>query len=196
MNRDLDGGRGGHGHYGGRGSRGSHRSRGRGGFGSFDGGQSRFKKSYSEEVRDQVEMIYNKKFKFSDEYDQWKLPEYSDWFNQVDKEPFQVEGLLEIKKKLNELKSRLDEVEPVSWSRHTHFTNRSGIVVPAVRRDFEPEMCTQVGVWMWMRCMVHCAWIGVSLHCECVGRIHRLLKLEYPKVLFSDYECIGMDKIA
>lgn len=147
--RDHDGwgggGGGGRGHYGGRG-RGSHRSRGRGGFGSTDSGQARFKKSYSEEVQDQVDILYNKKFKFMDEYGQWKLPDLSNWFVQIDKEPSQVPALLEIKKQLDELKSQLDNVEFSSWSRHTHFTNRSGIIVSALRRDYEPEMCTQVGV--------------------------------------------------
>ncbi len=147
LTRDLDGGySGGHlGHHGGgRGGRGSYRSRGRGGFGSSDGGPARFKKSYSEEVCEQVETLYKKKFKFNDENNQWKLPESSDWFYQSDADPPQVESLIEIKMQLDELKSNLDDIEASSWSRHTHFTNRSGIVVSALRRDFEPEMCTQV----------------------------------------------------
>ena len=119
--------------------------------GSSDGGgQSRFKKSYSEEVKEQVEILYNKKFKFVDEYDQWKLPDLTSWFNQNEKQPFQVEALLEIKQQLKEVKSRLDEVEIMSWLKHTSFTNRSGVVVPAVRRDYEPEMCTQVHIWVGM----------------------------------------------
>ena len=95
-------------------------------------------------MRDQVEVLYSKKFRFSDEFNQWRLPESPDWFYQSDKDPPQVDGLLEIKEQLDELKSTLDDIEPTSWSRHTHFTNRSGIVVSALRRDFEPEMCTQV----------------------------------------------------
>lgn len=136
---------------GGRG-RGSYRSRGRGGFGPSDGGgPSRFKKSYSEEVRDQADNLYNKKFKFTDEYNQWKLPDLSNWFRgfrETGSEPPQVSSLLKIKNELDKLKSNLDDVEISSWSRHTHFTNRSGIVVSALRRDFEPEMCTQVR-WEW-----------------------------------------------
>ena len=92
-----------------------------------------------------METLYNKKFKFSDEHNQWKLPDSSAWFEN-DREPFQVEGLLKVKKELNDTKSSLDDVELTSWNRHTHFTNRSGIVIPAVRRDFEPEMCTQVSI--------------------------------------------------
>lgn len=136
-------------------SRGYHGGRGRGrrgrggGFGSSDGagGQSKFKKSYSEEVHDQVDTLYSKRFRFNDEYSQWKLPDLSDWFEQSSEgEETQVAGFLGIKKQLDDLKSTLDDIEPSSWSRHTHFTNRSGIVVPALRRDFEPEMCTQVWV--------------------------------------------------
>lgn len=88
--------------------------------------------------------MYSKKFKFVDEYDQWKLPELTNWFKQNENEPFQVETLLEIKQQLKEVKGHLDDVELTSWWRHTHFANRSGLIVPAVRRDYEPEMCTQV----------------------------------------------------
>lgn len=135
-------------HDGGRGrGRGGYRGRGHGMSGSSDGGgQSRFKKSYSEEVREQVDLLYNKKFKFVDEYNQWMLPDLTSWFNQNEKEPFQVEALLEVKQQLKEVKSRLDGVEITSWLKHTSFANRAGVVVPAVRRDYEPEMCTQVHV--------------------------------------------------
>lgn len=100
-----------------------------------------------------MDILYNKKFKFTDEYGQWKLPDLSNWFVQTAEEPPQVPGLLEIKKQLDELKGQLDDMDFSSWSRHTHFTNRSGIVVSALRRDYEPEMCTQVG--------------GVSIHSNC-----------------------------
>lgn len=96
-----------------------------------------------------MDLLYNKKFKFMDEYNQWKLPDLSDWFVQPDEggaPPQPVAGLRETKRQLDELRSRLDDVELSSWSRHLHFTNRSGIITSALRRDFEPEMCTQVGV--------------------------------------------------
>ena len=140
---DRGGGWHGRGHHGGRG-RGSHRSRGRGFGSSGDGGPSRFKKSYSEEVRDQVDTLYNKKFKFVDEYSQWKLPDVANWFSTSEVNPLQLAKFVETKEQLNDLRSNLDDIELSSWSRHTHFTNRSGIVVSALRRDFEPEMCTQV----------------------------------------------------
>lgn len=134
----------GFGHYGERGrGRGGYRGRGRGGFGSSDGLQSKFKKSYSSEVIEQAEQLYGKKFKFVDEYDQWKLPDLPNWFRK-EVEPFQVEELLETKKQLKEVKSRLDDVELSSWLRHTQFSNQTGVVTPAIRRDYEPEMCSQV----------------------------------------------------
>ncbi len=138
-------GGGGYGHHWERGRGRGFRGRGRGGFSSNDGLQSKFKKSYSSEVVEQVDQLYGKKFKFVDEYDEWKLPDLSNWF--VDsRDPFQVDELLEIKKELKEVKSRLDDVELSSWLRHTQFSNQTGVVIPAVRRDYEPEMCTQVRV--------------------------------------------------
>ncbi len=104
----------------------------------------RFKKSYNEDVKEQVDLLFTKKFRFNDEYHQWNVPDPSNWFNRTKGEPLQVESLLAIKKELNELKRNLDDIETTSWYRHTNFTNRSGMVVSMVRRDFEPEMCTQV----------------------------------------------------
>lgn len=95
-----------------------------------------------------MDTLYNKKFKFVDEYGQWKLPELSNWFVEPEESPPQLASLREMKEQLNDLKSNLDDIEMSSWSRHTHFTNRSGIVVSALRRDFEPEMCTQVCLYV------------------------------------------------
>ena len=145
-NHDGGRGRGGHrGSHGDRGrGRGGYRGMGHGGPGLGDGGgQSRFKKSYSEEVREQVDILYNKKFKFVDEHDQWKLPDLTCWFNRKE-EIFQVEKLLDLKQQLKELNNRLNGIELMSWLKHSGFTNRAGVVIPAVRRDYEPEMCTQV----------------------------------------------------
>lgn len=91
-----------------------------------------------------MDVLYNKKFKFIDEYGQWKLPDVSNWFSRSEVNPPQLAKFADTKEQLNDLRSNLDEIELSSWSRHTHFTNRSGIVVSALRRDFEPEMCTQV----------------------------------------------------
>lgn len=134
--RDFDGpsmhfGEGG----GGAGARGrGYRPRGGG------GGGGKFKKSFSDEVREQVDELFSKKFKFQDEYDQWHLPDPSTIFRE---RPFQVPKLLELKAQLNATKSKLEDKELNSWHRHTNFTNIAGGVIPMLRREFQPELCTQ-----------------------------------------------------
>lgn len=149
--REQEGG--GRGYFGGgRGGRGGggFRSRGRPGFGfgspEKGGGRSSFvKKSYSEEVQEQVEQLFNKKFKFHDEFNEWKIPDASLMFRTGHAEPpFQIPNLLELKKSLNETKSKLDDKEMISWTRHTAFTNRAEVVLRMLRRDFNPELCTHV----------------------------------------------------
>ena len=139
-----DSGSGARGSYGGRGG-GSVRGRGfrpRGGGGPSGryAGLGFIKKSYSDDVRDQVDELFSKKFKFEDEYDQWCLPDPSTVFKE---EPFHVVKLLELKDQLNEIKGRLNDKELVSWHKHTHFTNRAGVIVSMLRREFQTEMCTQ-----------------------------------------------------
>lgn len=87
-----------------------------------------------------AEQLYRKKFKFEGK---WKLPDLAMWFND-DTEVFQVPALEAIKKKLKGALGRLGEVEVSSWIRHNQFSNQTGMVTSAVRRDYEPEMCTQV----------------------------------------------------
>lgn len=105
-------------------------------------------------MQDQVDILYNKKFKFVDEYNQWKLPDLSNWFSRPEVNPPELAKFAEVKEQLNDVRSNLDDIELSSWSRHTHFSNRSGIVVSALRRDFEPEMCTQVrNVYGFVGCL-------------------------------------------
>ena len=141
---------GGRGNFGGRG-RGGYRSRGRGGgFSSPDGGNGpggrhMFKKSYSEEAKEQVDQIYSKKFKFQDIYEQWTLPEHSNFFSHKET-PEQLSKLLQLKDQLNKMKAKLDSKDVSYWDRHTDFTNRTAIVTPMLRRDYSPEMCTKVSI--------------------------------------------------
>lgn len=147
--REYDGG-----HFGGgRGGRGGGtRWRGRSGFGfgspEKGGGRSSFvQKSYSEEVHEHVEQLYNKKFKFHDDFHEWKLPDPSLLFHGGQREPpFQIPKLLDLKKTLNATKSKLDNKEMISWTKHTAFTNRSEVVLRMLRRDYNPELCTHVRV--------------------------------------------------
>lgn len=131
---NLSGGQG----YRSRGSDGGSRGRGRGGSRSRSG--LGYQKSYSDEVREEVEELFGKKFRFKDEHDQWILPEADTMFQD---EPFEVSRLLKLKEQLNSTKAKLDDKEVISWHRHTNFSNRAGIIISAVRRDFNPEMCTQ-----------------------------------------------------
>jgi len=97
-----------------------------------------FRKSYTDEVREQVDEMFGKKYKFQSE--RWRLPEPSALFRE---EPFKVPKLLDLKKCLNSTKSKLDNKEIVSWHKHTTFTNRAGLIVSSLRKEFQPEMCTQ-----------------------------------------------------
>lgn len=97
-----------------------------------------FRKSYTDEVREQVDEVFGKKYKFQSEH--WRLPEPSALFRE---EPFNVPKLLDLKKRLNSTKSKLDNKEIVSWHKHTTFTNRAGGIVSSLRKEFQPEMCTQ-----------------------------------------------------
>ena len=133
------GGRGGGGYRGRGGWGGDFRGRGgRGGFRPRPG--VGYKKSYSDEVREEVQELFGKKFTFRDEDEEWHLPPAEGMFQD---KPFAIKRLLKLKEQLNTTKEKLNNKEIISWHRHTYFTNCSGIVVPAVRRDFNPEMCTQ-----------------------------------------------------
>ena len=113
------------------------RGGGRAGLGFAD---TRYKKSYSDEAKDQVDELYNKKFKFRCDNQGWTLPDASKLF--VDN-PTEISRLRELKEKLNEAKGKLNDKDPMSWSSHTRFTDRAGLIVGAIRRDFQPELCTQ-----------------------------------------------------
>ena len=161
-------GRGGGG-YRGRGD-GGFRARGRGGFRPRSG--LGFKKSYSDEVREEVEELYGKKFRFKDEFEQWTLPPAETMFRE---EPFEVSKLLKLKEQLNTTKAKLNDKEMISWHKHTNFTNRAGIVIPAVRRDYNPEMCTQG----WVK-FHEILWQYGSLVPESTTKLHSVHLCEAP----------------
>ena len=139
---------------GGPGGEGSNHARGGGGrgrgfrsrgrfFSRFGSPEGKFQKSYSDEVRDHVEEMFAKKFKFTDAHDQWQLPDPSLMFRE---ELSDHRPLLELREKLNATKSSLDTKEQTSWNKHTGFTNRASGFVPMLRREYQPEMCT--GAWL------------------------------------------------
>lgn len=121
-----------------------YRSRGRGlGYRGDGPPESKYRKTYnvSDEAEEQVRELFKKKFQFTNEYpQQWKLPDP----NQIFQDPqYGFQQLLDIKKRLNATKSQLDEKEIISWQRHTKFSNRAATIIPAIRKQFNTELCTQ-----------------------------------------------------
>lgn len=166
---DLSGGRNG-GSYHGRGGDSGSRGRGRAGFRPRSG--LGYQKSYSDEVREEVEELFGKKFRFKDEHDQWSLPAADTMFQE---EPFEVKRLLKLKEQLNSTKAKLDDKEMISWHKHTYFTNRAGMIISAVRRDYNPEMCTQ-GWVKFHEILLQYA----SLVPESAGKLHSMHLCEAP----------------
>ena len=168
---NFAGSHGGRGGYRGRGGGdGGFRGRGRGGFRPRSG--LGFKKSYSDEVREEVENLFTKKFRFKDEHEEWTLPATDTMFKE---EPFIIRRLIKLKEQLNSTKEKLNDKEMMSWHRHTYFTNRAGIVLPAVRRDYNPEMCTQ-GWAKFHEILLHYG----SLVSEATTKLHSVHLCEAP----------------
>lgn len=128
-----------------RGGRGG-RTRGRGGYRGRgdDSSDSKYRKiqsNASDEAEEQVRDLFSKKFQFQEESpNTWKLPDPQQIFHHP---LYNYRNLLDIKDKLNGVKSKLDDKEIVSWHRHTKFTNRSANIIPEVRKKFNAELCTQ-----------------------------------------------------
>eukprot|EP00742_Colponemidia_sp_Colp-10_P005154 GILJ01005504.1.p1 GENE.GILJ01005504.1~~GILJ01005504.1.p1 ORF type:complete len:917 (-),score=93.02 GILJ01005504.1:89-2839(-) len=55
---------------------------------------------------------------------------------------FSVQRLMDEKRHLNTVKSKLDEKDIKLWGKHTNFTNRTGRVVQKLRYQIDAEMCT------------------------------------------------------
>ena len=88
-----------------------------------------------------MDELFNKKFRFVNENDEWKLPSHSVVFTE---DLFEINKLKELKEQLNQTRSKLEHKNSGLWGNHTWVTNRAGLIVPVLRRDFEPELCTQV----------------------------------------------------
>lgn len=132
--------------YGGRG--GSHSTRGRGFFrsprgrgGRGDGPpDSKYHKQVSDEAEEEVRELFQKKYAFKDELNEWALPKPQ----QIFQEPVDfVDELEDLKLHLNSVKSKLDNKDLITWHKHTKFTNKAANIIPAVRAKFRPELCTQ-----------------------------------------------------
>ena len=118
------------------------RSRGRGVYGRDGPPDSKYRKTYnaSDEAEEQVRELFQKKYQFNREYQTWTLPEPSQILQDSH---YSFHQLMDIKKSLNVIKSQLDDKDIISWHRHTKFTNRATNIIPAIRKQFNPELCTQ-----------------------------------------------------
>ncbi len=134
---------GGYGHGRGDSSRGhgrEYRPRGRGARG--DGPpESKYHKQVSDEAEEEVRELFQKKYTFKDELNEWTtLPDPSQIFH----DPFDyVDELIDIKDQLNKTKSKLDNKDLITWHKHTKFANKAANIIPSVRNQFGPELCTQ-----------------------------------------------------
>lgn len=117
------------------------KSRGRG-FHSEEGPDTKYRKTYnaSDEVVEQVRELFMKKFQFSRADHQWKVPDPLQIFHDP---RYTLHKLQDIKESLNNVKSKLNEKELTSWQRHTKFTNRSATIIPSIRTQYSPDLCTQ-----------------------------------------------------
>ncbi|XP_064390320.1 cap-specific mRNA (nucleoside-2'-O-)-methyltransferase 2-like [Halichondria panicea] len=143
--------------FGYRGSSGSHRggehsgsgrgwrgrdSRGRGGSSGYPGrgGSKFYKASYSDDAKENVDKLFNKKYKFEcSVHEEWVLPHHTSMFQTRE---VLIPELEELKEKLNTARDQLDTTEPLSWRKHTNFTNRAGSLVGGLSREYQTEMCT------------------------------------------------------
>ncbi|XP_070571346.1 cap-specific mRNA (nucleoside-2'-O-)-methyltransferase 2-like [Ptychodera flava] len=99
---------------------------------------------YSEDIKTEVNQMFSKKFTFKKptcEDQSWTLPNIhrvlcSDSVKQN-------EVMSELKKQLNATKSLLSDKDIEQWHEHTMFTNKAGRIVPQIRAQFKPELCTQ-----------------------------------------------------
>jgi cap2 methyltransferase len=91
-------------------------------------------------LHQKAESIFNKNFKLKSTDDKYSLPEANTLFSTP---PFAIESLTAIKNSLNATKSLLNSKDIEKWRGHTSKTNPCGLVVKHLRKEVEPELCTQ-----------------------------------------------------
>ncbi|CAG9461865.1 unnamed protein product [Pedinophyceae sp. YPF-701] len=157
--RDGRGGRGGGWHgqrrwgsdrgYGGRGSQ--HRS-------SIEDSPE-FRRIHDEDRKKALDMLHDRLF----ELPRAEVPSAS--VELFTAPAFAVPDMMDLKKRLNETKDKLDTKDISVWGKHTTFTNRAGDVVRRLRQSVAPEMCTIA--WAKMYEMIHACGLLTE---EAVGR--------------------------
>ncbi|XP_077993177.1 cap-specific mRNA (nucleoside-2'-O-)-methyltransferase 2-like [Glandiceps talaboti] len=101
------------------------------------------RRDFSPPVMDEASAVFTKRFTFVTPGgdDTWSLPGADDFF--VTEYVDVNETLSTMKSELNSTKSSLSDKDMQSWHEHTMFTNKAGRVVPHIRADYKPELCTQ-----------------------------------------------------
>ncbi|KAI6655513.1 Cap-specific mRNA (nucleoside-2'-O-)-methyltransferase 2 [Oopsacas minuta] len=101
------------------------------------------KRVFSEEVQQEVDNLFNKKFSFDPnpkDNPRYLLPSADLLFSG---EHFTLEKLASLKLELNIVKDKLNDKDPELWHDHTRRTNKAGLIVKNIRRQYHVEMCTQ-----------------------------------------------------
>ncbi|XP_025833984.1 cap-specific mRNA (nucleoside-2'-O-)-methyltransferase 2 [Agrilus planipennis] len=96
--------------------------------------RSIIKSSYYSQSDREVKRYFNKKFIFRGP---WTLPQKAYQEHIVN-----IEDFLDMKNKLNEVKSQLNDLPLEEWSKFTKYRDPSGSVIRSLRQ-FEPEILTQ-----------------------------------------------------
>lgn len=58
-------------------------------------------------------------------------------------EKWELDELYEIKEQLNFLKNQLSSLDIKVWHSHTQFTHKASDIIPTLKNNFQPEVCTQ-----------------------------------------------------
>ena len=101
------------------------------------------KRVFSEEVQQEVERLFTKNFSLNPnpvESPRYLLPSADLLFSTPH---FSLEKLESLKTELNTVKDQLNDKDPELWHDHTRRTNKAGLIVKNIRRQYHVEMCTQ-----------------------------------------------------
>ncbi|XP_065837285.1 cap-specific mRNA (nucleoside-2'-O-)-methyltransferase 2-like isoform X2 [Oscarella lobularis] len=105
---------------------------------------SKKRQRYSKGVAKDVEMLFSKVFPLdASERDEtpFRLPDSDRMFIEIKSSI--LPEMSELKERLNDIKSKLNDKEPFKWRQHTKNLNRAGKIVKALKDSIKPELCTQ-----------------------------------------------------
>lgn len=87
-----------------------------------------------------LDEAFNRKVFYQSPELSWQLPEKTSLFMSsqwCDSE------LQTMKEDLNAIKSKLSDIDITQWHNHTQAMHRGGGILPFVRKNYKPELCTQ-----------------------------------------------------